>query len=82
VRREEGLKGSAKYRMFTDNGKRHRISYVDGKPGYWIYWTDACSGCTADYEEIGGGCFECGYTGKTRRCWFVEIKLQPSRGRG
>lgn len=43
-------------------------------------YTGACSGCSDDSEyaiaSIGGGCFECGYTGKRISFVPVPIKFQ------
>lgn len=42
-----------------------------------ISFTQACSGCLPDdrYEGRGGGCSECGYTGKVRQCMWVPFQI-------
>jgi hypothetical protein len=39
-----------------------------------IRWSEACSGCYEGYypdRSYGGGCPECGYTGRSRRVYWV-----------
>ena len=60
----------------TENGK------TDGTTGAIIFelakWTSPCSGCSCECEygceycgKAGGGCHECGYTGKRRNSFWV-----------
>lgn len=64
------------FRYFTEVHRdgtraRHKLVRHRGFGGYWVQWTQACSGCSDD--DVGGGCHECGYTGKRRVRWFVPL---------
>jgi hypothetical protein len=74
------------YRMRTlvdkVTGKRSRVRVVrhHGFLGYWIHWTQACSGCAETPEghmpdAQGMGCSECGYTGKRRHTFFCPFDV-------
>lgn len=57
------------------DGKRVRVRYRNKVRGHFIKFTAVCSGCTDERENvtcyIGGGCYECGYTGKrVQRMWL------------
>lgn len=78
---EDGCDGEKKLRV--------RVVLYLGFEGYVIRWTDGCSGClergdygTIHYSggydqklkcEIGGGCEECGHTGKRRNSCFIAF---------
>lgn len=58
--------------------RRRRYEVFGGEVGEVVSFVDACSGCTevGDYEsgpERGGGCHECGYTGRRRQTHFVPV---------
>lgn len=66
-----------RYYIETDalgHKSRHRIVRWRGWDGYWVRWTQACSGCVAA-DGSNFGCHECGYTGKCRRSWFQPIDV-------
>ena len=55
--------------------KRHKIVRHRGFDGYWVRWTQQCSGCAA-MDGSNFGCHECGYTGKRRQEWFVPLDAE------
>lgn len=67
---------------------RVKVVRFRGKDGFVVRFTTTCSGCTPGYEESGGGghergmgCYECGYTGKSRHLEWVplpKLAKQPS----
>lgn len=65
------------YRMATVAGKRFRVVQMHGVDGYVITWTSNCSGCSDDREnvscDVGSGCSECGYTGKSRQAFWLPL---------
>lgn len=67
---------------------RAKVVEFNGELGMEVRWTDSCSGCheTVDGQsmgcypydakakcEVGAGCEDCGYTGKSRRCEWVPL---------
>lgn len=72
------MKPRRKYRMATTpDGKRVRVVRWRGARGHVVRFTSVCSGCTDDREgvvcDVGGGCRECGYTGRRRRAEWVPL---------
>lgn len=63
--------------------RRKKYAVVNGVLCELTKWTQACSGCTPEYESIGynhdagGGCEECGYTGKRRASMWVPVRKEP-----
>ena len=67
-----------------DKRKKYAVN-DDGKPceanGNYVFvavkWSSACSGCCDDSEYSspyrGGGCQECGYTGRVRSGMWVPF---------
>jgi len=82
------MSAARRYRM-DDLGVRRRVVVHNGVEGYNMEWTDSCSGCFEGGENlgqaphypydakaqcyVGGGCDECGYTGKRRRRAWVPF---------
>jgi len=61
-----------------EEGYRHLLVQHHGFDGYFVRWTQHCTGCTetpenTTPEERGMGCGECGFTGKRRMEWFVPL---------
>ena len=59
-----------------DRRRNYRI--IDGEVCDLARWTQACSGCYEGLDsmkELGGGCDECGYTGKRRQGFWAPILL-------
>lgn len=89
----EVLHEPRRYRMVAlgCDGELQRVLVVKhhGFEGYFVRWTDSCSGCLElgdygggsenyIYDEkakclVGAGCHECGYTGKRRNELFVPF---------
>lgn len=82
-----------RYRL-DDQGKRRLVYVCDGVEGYFVHFTQSCSGCyeTEDghpvgdypYDEkaechVGAGCSECGYTGKRRDEFFVPFNPKDEK---
>ena len=65
------------YRMATVAKRRVRIVEMYGAPGYVVRWTSRCSGCSDEREgvssDVGAGCSECGYTGKSRQAHWIPL---------
>ncbi len=61
--------------------KRKNYAVIRGVLCEDASWTRACSGCTPEYEAIGycpdqgGGCEECGYTGRRRDGMWVPHNI-------
>ena len=74
--------------------RRRQYAYVNGEVCYSAEWTRECTGCCETGEMmgladnypvdekhgclVGGGCEECGFTGKRREamwlpCWTLEL---------
>ncbi len=53
--------------------RRRNYCIINGEVCITVSWSSACSGCSVGMENVicerGGGCYECGYTG--RRCHSV-----------
>ncbi len=75
-------------RYRVHDGKRVKVVLNDGFEGFEVRWTASCSGCfefnegwgldAYDFDAkhkcyIGGGCSECGYTGKRRESFWVPF---------
>lgn len=62
--------------MKLDGRKKYFIN--DGEVCISEKFTGGCSGCLSDddYSDstIGGGCFECGYTGKRVQSYSIPVK--------
>lgn len=63
-----------------DEGNRYKVVMNEGFEGYIGRWTTACSGCYESTDgfptgDIGGGCDECGYTGKRRWSMWVPFDI-------
>jgi hypothetical protein len=64
--------------------RRKAWAFVEGRLSELIRWTQACSGCSYQFEPRGGGCDECGYHGVVRNgCWVPASinarRKQPNR---
>lgn len=57
----------------TGEKRRRRVVMNRGFEGYVVRWTQGCSGCSYDDGSQGGGCHECGYTGKVRERWWAAL---------
>lgn len=57
--------------------RRKVFAIIDGEVFESCSWSQACSGCCDDRENIscerGSGCFECAYTGRSRRFQWVPV---------
>lgn len=57
--------------------RRFKYSRYDNRLSITVWATMACSGCSEHYDTgqlIGSyGCSECGYTGRSRRCYPSDI---------
>lgn len=53
--------------------RRKNYAIIDGQVCESAEWTQACSGCNAEWEERGSGCAECGYTGLSRQSHWVPV---------
>lgn len=88
-----GAPGRGGYQMalvhLDPDGPPVRVKVVmhGRRRGMIARWTDACSGCTPSYEErgggppLGGGCFECGHTGRRRQAMWVPLPPEAKAGR-
>lgn len=93
-RRHRKARTDRRYRWIDDEfapkGKRRvRVIEFEGRNGYAVTYTTACSGCfefgdygglahNYAYDEkhgchVGSGCDECGYTGKRRQSQFIPF---------
>ena len=60
-------------------GRRRSYAIIEGEVLVCARWTTACSGCTPGVEEVGccmdrgGGCWECGYSGRRRRGEYLPL---------
>lgn len=58
--------------------RRKNYAIIQGKVCGSVYFTTACSGCVGDDDFVspsrGGGCAECGYTGKVRQSNWIPIE--------
>ena len=60
--------------------RRRSYAIIEGKVHTFIEWTAPCSGCSCDDEypctccqDKGGGCHECGGTGKRRSGMWIPL---------
>ena len=60
--------------------RRKNYAIIDGVVCESVQWTRPCSGCSCDGEYPcscckvrGGGCSECGYTGKRRESLWLPV---------
>jgi len=76
-----------RYRL-DDEGKRRKVVLNEDHEGFMVRFTESCSGCFEfnegwglehyGFDEkhkcyVGGGCHECGYTGKCRWSFWVPF---------
>lgn len=62
--------------------RRKSYAIIEGKVCEVVRWTDRCSGCSGDHENLyqqGMGCWECGYTGKSRRSVWSPLAANGPR---
>lgn len=64
--------------------RRHKWREFCGELIYDYMYSHACSGCTETEEMCptplrGSGCYECGYTGRSRSCIPVPAFLPDGR---
>jgi|SRR5882757_2906332 len=84
------MTGPVRYRI-DDEGKRRKVVLNEGHEGFVTRWTGSCSGCfefnegwgldSYEYDSkhkcyIGGGCSECGYTGKRHDSFWVPFDMR------
>lgn len=59
--------------------RRRKYFIWDGDVCFAAKFTSICTGCASEdpyvYEQKGGGCFECGYTGKRRDSVPIPVKM-------
>lgn len=80
---------TVRYRK-DDEGRRHKVVLNEGHEGFMVQWTDACTGCFEYIDghapmgsvwdskskcHVGGGCHECGYTGKVRHRMWIPFDI-------
>jgi ribosomal protein L37E len=64
--------------------RRRNYAIIEGEVCEHGSWSSGCSGCGDDreghYNERGGGCSECGYTGRVRQSmWFPVKDMEADR---
>ena len=76
----EKTKKKSKVKYRRDNlGGLHKVVKLHGVEGFEVRFTTACSGCSGDFEtDQGGGCEECGHTGKRRQEHWVPFDFEQA----